>query len=459
MRYLIGLSGENTKEEKQFYSNLKLIFKPFNLNLTEAYSVNSLLSYLAIEDYDAIWVRWHVLKKYFRNFCHRLESLHKNIPLIILNKGDKITGEIIECNEMLFSIAREDNLTETIPKLVERIQLFNQFKSENSDIQKKLVRPNGYGSFVGNDAVMLKLYSQISRVAKTNFSVLILGQSGSGKEIVAKSIHQLSRRTKAPFVSLNCAAIPENLLESELFGYEKGAYTGAQKAKEGKFESANKGTIFLDEIGDLALPLQGKLLRVLEDHTIERLGGTTTIKVDIRLIAATNKDLNKLTSEGKFRNDLFHRLNVIPLKLIPIRDRGDDIDLLILHLIAQLTKDSELKIKSVSFDLIDKIKKLSLQGNVRELENILTRLIFYSESLNLTEADLEDVPVEDNYEVNFSESEISKTEDKIISLKALEKKAIADALVRFDGHITNVANALEISRGTLYNKIKEYDLS
>ncbi|NQU67246.1 MAG: sigma-54-dependent Fis family transcriptional regulator [Candidatus Marinimicrobia bacterium] len=458
MRYLLGLIGKNNKDEIQFHSCLKALLKASASEITEAHSASSVLSYLAIDDYDAIWIRWPLLKNLYTNFCHRLEVINKKVPLIIMYNDKQISGEICLGNNMVFSLIHEKQLKETVPILINRIHQFNQFKKINDHHQKKDIRPNGYRKFVGNDESMLKLYSQIIKVAKTDFSVLILGQSGSGKEIVAKSIHRLSHRNKSPFISLNYAAIPENLLESELFGYEKGAFTGAQKAKEGKFELANNGTIFLDEIGDLALPLQGKLLRVLEDHTIERLGGTTTKKVDIRLLAATNKDLNQLTEEGKFRADLFHRLNVIPIKLLPIRERGDDITLLVLHLIASLTKNAELKIKSISYELIEKLKSFPLNGNVRELENILTRLIFYSETLDLSEDDLDEISTIDVVENESSDTVDLKINPKIVPLRDVEKQAISDALNKLDRHITNVADALEISRGTLYNKIKEYNL-
>ena len=215
----------------------------------------------------------------------------------------------------------------------------------------------------------------------------------------------------------------------------------------------------MDEIGDLALTLQGKLLRVLEDHTIEKLGSTATTKVNIRLITATNKNLNQLSDEGNFRSDLYHRINVIPMILTPIRERGEDITLLILHLISNLTKDNELKVKSVSSDLIDRIKSFPLDGNVRELENIITRLIFYSDSRELNTCDLNEAT-----KINFKEPDVEifqelESNNEIIPLKDLEKKAIMNALNKLDKHITNVANALKISRGTLYNKMKEYDIS
>ncbi len=459
MHYLIGYTGGIKGEEVQFNSELNLLLKPSATKITEAHSLNSLLSYLAVDHYDAIWVRWSLLERYYLIFHDKLEVLKKKIPLIILYGYNQIPGELCLKNDMVFSLIRENAMEEIIPSTVERIRHFNQFKQEYDSSISNDIRPNGYRRFVGNNDSMLNLYSQIIKVSKTDFSVLILGESGSGKEVVAKTIHQISKRSKYPFVSLNCAAIPENLLESELFGYEKGAFTGAQKSKEGKFELANNGTIFLDEIGDLALTLQGKLLRVLEDHTIEKLGSTATTKVNIRLITATNKNLNQLSDEGNFRSDLYHRINVIPMILTPIRERGEDITLLILHLISNLTKDNELKVKSVSSDLIDRIKSFPLDGNVRELENIITRLIFYSDSRELNTCDLNEAT-----KINFKEPDVEifqelESNNEIIPLKDLEKKAIMNALNKLDKHITNVANALKISRGTLYNKMKEYDIS
>ncbi len=457
MRYLLGITKDQAQGESSLYNKLQKLLKPSSKEIVTTHSLNALLSYLAIEEFDAIWVNWDIIGKYYIKFHSRLSKINKKIPLVIIYEDDVISGDVCMENEMLFSIYHRDDIEKKLPSITSRIRIYNDLKRSLSPLHRRNIRPNGFGQFVGNSTPMLKLYSQIVRVSGTDFTVLIMGESGSGKEIVAKNIHNLSHRNNFPFVSLNCAAIPDNLLESELFGYEKGAFTGAQKAKEGKFEIANNGTVFLDEIGDLAVELQAKLLRVLEDHTIERLGSVETKKINIRLLAATNKDLFSMTQEGIFREDLYHRLNVIPFQLLPVNRREDDIQMLIFHLIGKLTRNTSIKINSISTDLVKELGKNPLKGNVRELENLLTRLIFYSNSSVLTKNDLLDL--DDILKVTERKPVEAVKQKEIISLKEMEKNAIEKAMVSFNGNITKVANALKISRVSLYKKIKDYGLN
>ena len=456
MKNLIGTPGKKSMEDYRLSSKLIELLEPVSVEITQAKSANSLLSYIAIEDYDAIWIKWSMIKDYYIRFHDRYKKLNKFIPIIIIIDSDTIDGALCQKNDYIFSIIIESELDSVFPDVLDRLVKFERFRNSLALGVSRNIRPNGFSDFIGNSRAMTKLYSQIVKVASTDFTALILGESGSGKEIVANSIHEFSQRKNFPFISLNCAAIPENLLESELFGYEKGAFTGANKTKAGKFELANNGTIFLDEIGDMAPDLQAKLLRVLEDHTIERLGGTESHKVNIRLLAATNKDLLQLTTTGEFRLDLYHRLNVIPLTLLPINKREDDIILLTLHIIQKLTKNSTLKIDGLSMALINHLRLLPMHGNVRELENILTRLIFYSDSTILKLKSLLETTAE-NSAIEHDHATESEPEE-ILPLKIVEMKAIDAALKKLNGHITNVANTLQISRGALYKKIKEYKL-
>ncbi|RKX63055.1 MAG: sigma-54-dependent Fis family transcriptional regulator, partial [Thermodesulfobacteriota bacterium] len=226
---------------------------------------------------------------------------------------------------------------------------------------------------------MKKIYELAKKVAPSSSTILILGESGTGKEVLAKYIHFCSKR-KGPFVTINCAAIPEELLEAELFGYEKGAFTGAIKSKPGKFEIANKGTLFLDEIGDLSLKLQAKLLRVIQEKQVERLGSDHSIKVDVRILAATNKDLEKEVQEGRFREDLFFRLNVIPIKLPPLRERKEDIPLLTQFFLKRICEREGIEEKKFTSQAIKALLNYPWPGNIRELENFIERVVILSEN-------------------------------------------------------------------------------
>jgi DNA-binding NtrC family response regulator len=246
---------------------------------------------------------------------------------------------------------------------------------ENRLMRQELTRRKSVGDLLGSTDTMQELFESIRRVARSAASVSIRGESGSGKELVARAIHDLSQRRDRPFVSVNCAALPESLMESELFGYEKGAFTGAAAVKEGRFELAHHGTLFLDEIGTLTLPLQSKLLRALEDQAIHRLGGKKPIRVDFRLITATNEDLEKAVHEGRFREDLYYRIHVVPLFVPPLRERADDIPLLVEYFVNVHSTANRLPAKRVTDDAMQALKAYSWPGNVRELENLIQRLV------------------------------------------------------------------------------------
>ena len=267
---------------------------------------------------------------------------------------------------------------------------------------------------------MQEIYKLAKKVSSSSSTVLILGESGTGKEVLAKYIHFCSKR-EGPFIAINCAAIPEDLLEAELFGYEKGAFTGAVKSKPGKFELAHKGTLFLDEIGDLSLKLQAKLLRVLQEKQVERLGGNNPIKVEVRIIAATNKDLEKEVKEGRFREDLFFRLNVIPIKLPPLRERKEDIPLLAQFFLKKICQREGIEEKRLSPEALKILTEYSWPGNIRELENFIERLVI------LTEGEV--IEVEDlSLEVLHLKNKPQKTlvDDRDVLLKSIHLPEISE---------------------------------
>jgi two-component system response regulator AtoC len=294
----------------------------------------------------------------------------------------------------------------------------------------------------------------ISKAAKTPSLILIQGESGTGKEVLARRIHAQSPWSKGPFIAVNVGALPENLLESELFGYEKGAFTGADRRKLGMFELASGGTIFLDEIGETPLPIQVKLLRVIQERTIQHLGGSVPLPVDARILAATNRDLAHEVREGRFREDLFYRLNVVPVTLPPLRERLEDLPWLCSRLLERLAPAMGKSIRGLTEQALRKLSNYAFPGNVRELENLLERALIFTESDTLTADNLDLPDVADPTTQDPQTQEIPPG-----TLRDLERKAIETALLKWEGNQTRAAEELGITRRTLFNKIHEYGLT
>jgi len=308
---------------------------------------------------------------------------------------------------------------------------------------------------IGSTPAMQQVFKTIQKIAPTDSTVLITGETGVGKELVAKAIHSASHRRNNTFVKINCTAIPETLLESELFGYERGAFTGAVTSKPGRFEIAHKGTVFLDEIGEMPLHLQAKLLNVLQDRAFERLGGIKTIKVDLRIIAATNVDLRAAVQSGKFRSDLFYRFNVVPIHIPPLRERKDDLIPLTHYLLKKFSGKYNKKKCDISPEALAAFTNYSWPGNVRELENVLERMVVMSETETFG---IGQIPQEIKGFIPFVESSTFKEKMEVIS-RVSEKQMIIDALNKTHQNRTKAAELLGISRRTLQNKIKEYGLA
>jgi two-component system NtrC family response regulator len=324
----------------------------------------------------------------------------------------------------------------------------SQLEREYRELQQRL-SGESFEGMLGTSPQIQEVFSSIRKVATTEVPVLIVGESGTGKELVAQAIHRNSSRRAYPFVVINCSAIPETLLESELFGHEKGAFTGAHIQRKGRFEMARGGTLFLDEIGELSLTLQVKLLRFLEEQKIERVGGREAIVVDARVLAATNKDLNEALKEGKFREDLYYRLGVVTLSLPPLREREGDILLLATALLHRYAHENRKKITGFTPQAIDAIKTYTWPGNVRELENRIKRAVIMAEGQKVTPVDLElDFPY-------------SKYESKGLkeAREAIEKDLIQKALAKNKRNITKAAEELGISRPTLYELMEKLGIN
>lgn len=325
---------------------------------------------------------------------------------------------------------------------------------------------------VGKSPKMQEVYKMIGRIAESDVTVLLRGESGTGKELVARAIYQNSRRADKPFIPINCAAIPDTLLESELFGHEKGAFTGADTRRIGKFEQCNGGTIFLDEIGDMSLLTQAKILRVIQEKEIQRVGGTESISVDVRLIVATNKDLEKLIAEGKFRDDLYYRLNVVTINLPPLRERKEDIPRLVQYFIRRFNLELKRQIKAPTPEALAKLEEYSWPGNVRELENVIKRAMVESKGDYIMPDDIRiDYKIEKERLLDI-QKDVEKRLDYLLEqvfnelikypkktgMDIIEKVMITKALKLTGGNQVHAASILGINRNTLRSKIEKYKI-
>ncbi len=346
-----------------------------------------------------------------------------------------------------------------LSKLIEQIQeientLIIAQENENIRSNDQILNNN---TIISNSKQMEEILNIVGRVAQSKASILVTGESGTGKELIAQALHHNSDRVTKPFIVVNCAALPETLFESELFGAEKGAYTGATSTRIGKFEEAHTGTIFIDEVGDIPLAVQVKLLRALQFGEIQRLGSNKTIKIDTRIVSATNKDLLQMISEGKFREDLYYRLNVINLNLPPLRERKIDLPLLIKHFIDKYSEMNGKSIKNITSEALDLLMKYDFPGNIRELENIIQRCVVLTRDKYIKNADLPphivSSKIKDNTNDNLLELEVG---DLNVMVESIEKNMIYKALDETNNNQTKAAELLNISERTLRYKLSKY---
>ena len=414
------------------------------------------------------------------NLIKQLEHYSKT-PVIAIIRSDKRRSEILADFENGLSgwFEPKGSSVEHFNELLNSCSTFISFSRGLSKNQRLQVNSHGLGTILGVSDSMQKIYTLLLQIQEKDVITILHGESGTGKNLTAKFMHDTSKRSKNPLISVNCPAIPSELLESELFGHEKGSFTGADERKDGKFLIANGGTIFLDEIGDMSSSLQAKILRVLESGEIERVGGAETHIVDVRVISATNQDLNEKIQEGKFREDLYHRINVFPVTLPPLRDRKVDIPLLTYAIFKLLKKKHNLSVSYISPKAIDRLIDYSWPGNVRELENTLERALLICNNTYLTEKDLGSVLDEkentiatvkktiiDQETQETDANEITQTESqktpkaitKIATLKEIEMEAIKLSVERNKWNMTITAEELGISRMTLYRKLEQYGL-
>jgi two-component system, NtrC family, response regulator AtoC len=371
------------------------------------------------------------------------------------NIDDAVEAMKIGAYDYISKPFKTDEVLLTLKKAEERERL----KEENLNLQKridKIEQRYSFGNIVARSEAMRHVFELVEKVADHKTSVLITGESGTGKDLIARAIHHSGRRANKPMVSINCGGIPENLLESELFGYKRGAFTDAVKDKPGRFEEADGGTIFLDEIGELPLPLQVKLLRVLQEEEISPLGGVGSKRIDVRVIAATSRDLIRESQEGRFREDLFYRINVMPIHLPPLRERRGDIPLLVGYFIDMFNKKLRKDIEGLSSEAMPILMGYSWPGNIRELENVIERALLLAKGRWITP---EDLPSHISTNSTYSPSLLSEESLSIRKASSrLERDLIRRALELTGGNRTQASRILEISRPKLLAKIKAYHL-
>ncbi len=378
----------------------------------------------------------------------RIKKISPDTQVIVMTAFGTIETAVSAMKEGAFYYVNKPVDLEELSVILKKASETHSLLAENRYFKDQLEEKFKDTTIVGESKPIKEVLSVITKVAKSDTTVLIRGESGTGKELVARAIHNLSDRANQKFIAISCAALPESLLESELFGYERGAFTGAMRRKEGRFELADGGTLFLDEIGDISLEMQVKLLRVIEGQEFERLGGKDLVKIDVRILAATNQDLEQRIQEKKFREDLYYRLNVISIVLPPLRERKDDILLLTDHFLKKHSKKLNKEIAGITLKAKDVLLNYSWPGNVRELENVIERGMVLCRSNVL---DVLDLP-------EFRTLEKKEILEDNLTLQELEKRYITRVLQQTKGNMGQAADILGIHRNTLRLKIKEYGI-
>lgn len=370
-----------------------------------------------------------------------------NIRVAIITAYGSVPTAITAIREGAYDYIEKPFCPDRVELLVEKMVEHQGLIEENIALHQKLEERYRFENIVAKSPKMRQVIEVIKVIAKSNATILITGDSGTGKELVARAIHSQSHRRAKPFIAVSCAALPETLLESELFGHEKGSFTGAHAQKKGKFEIANTGTLFLDEIGEISANTQVHLLRVLEEKEFNRVGGNELVKVDVRVISATNKDLKKAVANGQFREDLYYRLNVVTIELPPLREREDDIPLLAQHFLKKFAIENQKEITGFSPDAIDFLLKYDWPGNVRELENAIERAVILAKN---TSIEVTDLPQQNLISAGLA--------PQGGMLREVEKNHILGVLTQSRRNYSKAARLLGISRATLYNKVKAYGI-
>ncbi len=394
----------------------------------------------------------------------KVKRLNDALPIIVVTAFGSVEKAVEAVKLGAFDFITKPFTVEEIEIKIEKALRAGRLAKENKELtlENEYLRSefaSDFSEIIGKSKEIMEVFNQIEKVANASSPVLIWGESGTGKELVARAIHYNSDRRNKPFVRVNCAALAQSLLESELFGHEKGAFSGAIRKKPGRFEIAREGTIFLDEIGEVSADVQVKLLRVLQEKEFERVGGTETLKMKARVITATNRDLKELIRENKFREDLYYRLNVVPIYLPPLRRRKEDIPLLVNHFIKKYSAEAKKQIMGIKKEALETLIEYEFPGNIRELENIIERAIVMNSGNLLTLKDFPESIIEGMAQNQFNQTAVKEAEPGLTLLvNNYEEKLIRDVLKKNNGNISKTAKELKVKRTTLRYKMEKYGL-
>jgi len=444
-------------DEDNFRHMLSVILKKEKYDIETASNGEEGLQKVADSSFDQILCDIRMPQMDGLEFLKEVQKMGINTAIIMMSAYGTVDTAIeamkLGAYDYISKPFKPDEIILTLKKAEERERL----RRENEFLRKEIKKEFSFENIVSKNEKMQKIFEVIKKVAQYKSTILITGESGTGKELVAKALHYNSDRSQKPFIPVNCGAIPENLLESELFGHEKGAFTDAIRTKKGLFEEADDGTLFLDEIGELPLQLQVKLLRVLQDGEIRRVGDSKPIQVDVRIVAATVKDLIKEVNEGRFRDDLFYRLNVFPIHIPPLRERKEDIPLLVTHFINKYGMSLNKNVLGINPKALEALMNYRWFGNVRELENTIERAMVLADESNI---ELENLPIEiREFKEKVELASLVGEEHSIKKAsKILEINLIQKALKKTRGNHTQAARLLEISHRALLYKIKDYEI-
>ena len=455
-----------TDDEERIIRNIKVIFDEMeNIEVVKAQDVTSIVDFVERERLHLIITDLRVPKVGRLEFLKQVKSMDPELPVIVVTGDDSIETAVESMKEGAFDYITKPFEGGTLSVAVEKALKMRSLTMENRYLRKELESHYNFGNIIGNSPKILEVLLLAGDVSRTDSTVFIYGESGTGKELVARAIHFNSLRKSGPLVTINCAALPDNLLESELFGYEKGAFTGAEKCKKGRFELANVGTLFLDEISEMNPIVQAKVLRVVEERELERLGGSETIKVDVRIICASNKNLEEYVKKGQFREDLYYRVNVFPINIPPLRARPEDI----LPLARNCVEQFSAKMGKLSLKMTKKVEKILVssrwEGNVRELRNCLERAVILCKGDLISEEHLPLTLVRDSMSGHGNgKGNVLKMVDfnlppEGISIAELEKHLILQALKKSKNNKAKAAKLLGLSRGTFRYRLEKYDNS
>lgn len=445
-----------TDDEKSIRNSLRDILEFEDYHVLEAENGKEVFDILEEENVDLMLLDIKMKGMDGMEILSKLKQESHHFPVIMISGHGNIEIAVEATKKGAFDfIEKPPDLNRLLVSVRNALDQY-RLTEENRNIKSRL--PN-VPRIIGESEPIKKIKRNINKVAQTNSRVMVTGENGTGKELVARWIHEKSNRSSGPFVEVNCAAIPADLLESELFGHEKGAFTGASSQRIGKFEQANGGTLFLDEVGDMSAAAQAKVLRALQENAIIRVGGTEKISVDVRVISATNKDLLDEIDSGGFREDLYHRLNVIPIHVPPLRERRKDIPLLAKEWLKQLA-EKDIMFSGISFtdEALEELKKQDWSGNVRELQNAIERLGLLAENAEISKEDVENLTLSGRSKNGEVGNLVDETDTFQRFKESAERLFLLRKLDEHDWNISRTAEAIDIQRSHMYNKMKKYDI-